>query len=133
MGLLLVIVNTYAVLGVIEGKRRIILGKQIKLKDVILGVESSGLHSNGYSLARKVLLPKYSIGDQPDHLSLVEIDDGRPDDVASLAERLLTGHTDRVASLAFRRLIADGPHVVTVTATAFDTTTASVTQLVSPD
>ncbi|HEY3526936.1 MAG TPA: phosphoribosylformylglycinamidine cyclo-ligase [Nitrososphaeraceae archaeon] len=57
------------VLGVIEGKRRIILGKQIKLRDVILGVESSGLHSNGYSLARKVLLSKYSIRDQPDYLS----------------------------------------------------------------
>ena len=56
------------VLGVIEGKR-IILGKQIKLRDVILGVESSGLHSNGYSLARKVLLSKYSIRDQPDYLS----------------------------------------------------------------
>ncbi|HYZ94894.1 MAG TPA: AIR synthase-related protein, partial [Nitrososphaeraceae archaeon] len=40
-----------------------------KLRDVILGVESSGLHSNGYSLARKVLLSKYSIRDQPDYLS----------------------------------------------------------------
>ena len=57
------------VLGLIEGKRSIILGKQIKLRDVILGVESSGLHSNGYSLARKVLLSKYSIRDQPDYLS----------------------------------------------------------------
>ena len=56
------------VLGVIEGKRSI-LGKQIKLRDVILGVESSGLHSNGYSLARKVLLSKYSVRDQPDYLS----------------------------------------------------------------
>ena len=31
-------------------------GRQIKAGDVIIGLESSGLHSNGYALARKVLL-----------------------------------------------------------------------------
>ena len=30
----------------------------------IIGINSSGLHSNGYSLARKVLLSKYSIRDK---------------------------------------------------------------------
>ncbi len=54
------------VMGVVRSKP--ILGKGIKPGDIILGVESSGLHSNGYTLARKVLLPKYSVDDYADHL-----------------------------------------------------------------
>jgi phosphoribosylformylglycinamidine cyclo-ligase len=40
--------------GVVE-RRRLIDGSQISPDDVILGVASSGLHSNGYSLARKIV------------------------------------------------------------------------------
>jgi phosphoribosylformylglycinamidine cyclo-ligase len=40
--------------GVVE-RKRVIDGKQIVSEDVILGVASSGLHSNGYSLARKII------------------------------------------------------------------------------
>ena len=54
------------VMGVVKGKP--ILGGAIRPGDVILGVESSGLHSNGYTLARKVLLSKYSVDDYADHL-----------------------------------------------------------------
>jgi phosphoribosylformylglycinamidine cyclo-ligase len=54
------------VMGVVKGKP--ILGGAITPGDVILGVESSGLHSNGYTLARKVLLSKYSIDDNAEHL-----------------------------------------------------------------
>lgn len=54
------------VMGVVKGKP--VLGGAIKPGDVILGVESSGLHSNGYTLARKVLLSKYSVDDNADHL-----------------------------------------------------------------
>ncbi len=39
--------------GVVE-KEKIITGDRIKVGDVILGVPSSGLHTNGYSLARKI-------------------------------------------------------------------------------
>ena len=42
-------------------KKQMILGDKIKRGDIIVGVESSGLHSNGYSLARKILLSKYSL------------------------------------------------------------------------
>ena len=55
------------VLGVTE-KSNLILGDKIKTGDVILGVESSGLHSNGYTLARKVLLSKYSVEDTAPYL-----------------------------------------------------------------
>ncbi|MBM3251983.1 MAG: phosphoribosylformylglycinamidine cyclo-ligase [Candidatus Omnitrophica bacterium] len=44
------------VVGVVE-KGKIIDGSKIKVGDVILGLESSGIHSNGYSLARKVFSP----------------------------------------------------------------------------
>ena len=54
------------VMGVVKGKP--ILGNAIKPGDVILGVESSGLHSNGFTLARKVLLSKYSVDDNADYL-----------------------------------------------------------------
>jgi phosphoribosylformylglycinamidine cyclo-ligase len=40
--------------GVVE-KERIIDGKSIKAGDVLLGLASSGAHSNGYSLIRRVL------------------------------------------------------------------------------
>ncbi len=42
----------------IVNKEDIIDGRKIKVGDVVLGLPSSGLHSNGYSLARKVLLER---------------------------------------------------------------------------
>ncbi len=42
------------VTGVVE-KDRIIMGKSITEGDVILGLPSNGLHTNGYTLARRVL------------------------------------------------------------------------------
>ncbi|MEI6232975.1 MAG: phosphoribosylformylglycinamidine cyclo-ligase [Planctomycetota bacterium] len=41
--------------GVIE-RSKIIDGKKVTAGDVVIGVHSSGLHSNGYSLARKALI-----------------------------------------------------------------------------
>ncbi len=46
------------IVGVVE-KDKIIDGSRIKEGDVLIGVSSNGLHTNGYSLARKVLFPKY--------------------------------------------------------------------------
>ncbi|MDA8745561.1 phosphoribosylformylglycinamidine cyclo-ligase [Rubripirellula amarantea] len=40
--------------GVVE-RKRLIDGKQIEEGDVVLGLASDGLHSNGYSLVRKVI------------------------------------------------------------------------------
>jgi phosphoribosylformylglycinamidine cyclo-ligase len=51
--------NEYDLAGSIVGcvrRRDILDGGKIKPGDVILGLASSGLHTNGYSLARKVLL-----------------------------------------------------------------------------
>jgi len=54
-------VGEYDVAGFTVGivdKKKMIDGSTIKEGDVVLGLPSSGLHSNGYSLARKVLFEK---------------------------------------------------------------------------
>ncbi len=48
------------IVGVVE-KRRIINGRRVQKGDLLIGLPSSGLHTNGYSLARKVLLPRFSL------------------------------------------------------------------------
>src|SRR5207245_2446199 len=45
------------IVGVVE-KSRMLNGKSIRPGDVVLGLASSGLHTNGYSLARKLLFEK---------------------------------------------------------------------------
>jgi len=42
------------IVGVVE-RERIITGKAVEVGDVILGLPSNGLHTNGYALARKLL------------------------------------------------------------------------------
>ena len=51
--------------GVVE-RKRIIDGRKIRPGHVLVGLPSSGLHSNGYSLARKVLFETagLSVGDR---------------------------------------------------------------------
>ncbi|GIU71027.1 MAG: phosphoribosylaminoimidazole synthetase [Candidatus Nitrosocaldaceae archaeon] len=48
----------------ITKRDRLILGNAIKEGDIIIGLESNGLHSNGYTLARKVLLKHYKLDDK---------------------------------------------------------------------
>lgn len=43
--------------GIVE-KRKVINGEDISTGDVVIGLSSSGLHSNGFSLVRKVLFEK---------------------------------------------------------------------------
>ena len=42
------------IVGVVD-RERIITGKNVQIGDIILGLPSNGLHTNGYSLARKLL------------------------------------------------------------------------------
>ena len=49
------------IVGVVD-RDRIVTGKDVQIGDIILGLPSNGLHTNGYSLARKLLfeVAKYS-------------------------------------------------------------------------
>jgi len=51
------------IVGIVE-KSKIIKGEKIIPGDVLIGIHSSGLHTNGYSLARKVLIEKYKLTDR---------------------------------------------------------------------
>lgn len=42
------------IVGVVE-RERIVTGKDVQIGDIILGLASNGLHTNGYALARKLL------------------------------------------------------------------------------
>jgi phosphoribosylformylglycinamidine cyclo-ligase len=49
--------------GVVE-RDRSLDGRSVRPGDALLGVASTGLHSNGYSLARKVLLERHALSDR---------------------------------------------------------------------
>ncbi len=51
-----------AITGVVEKEN--MLSGRVKKGDVLIGLPSNGLHTNGYSLARNVLLKKYSVNDK---------------------------------------------------------------------
>ena len=68
------------IVGIVE-KESIITGKSICRGDVLVGIESNGLHTNGYSLARKVLFGPY------------KTDSYIPELGGTLAEILLKPHT----------------------------------------
>ena len=42
------------IVGVVE-RERVVTGKDVQVGDIVLGLPSNGLHTNGYSLARKLL------------------------------------------------------------------------------
>ena len=77
--------NDFDLVGTIVGwadEKELILGKDITPGDVILGLPSVGLHTNGYSLARRVLLQK----------SKLSLDGFIPELGCTLAEELLKVH-----------------------------------------
>ena len=56
------------IVGIVD-KTKIINGANVQKGDVMIGFKSTGLHTNGYSLARKVLFDKFKVTDQPDILT----------------------------------------------------------------
>jgi len=64
--------NDYDISGTIVGvveKESILGGRNIETGDLLIGFISNGLHTNGYTLARKVLLEKYKLTDHIDELN----------------------------------------------------------------
>ena len=61
----------YDVAGTIVGvvdKARILNGDRVAAGNVLIGLPSTGLHTNGYSLARAALFPTYSVDQHLDEL-----------------------------------------------------------------
>jgi len=55
------------IVGVVD-RDELITGENIEKGDLLIGIKSNGLHTNGYSLARNVLFSKYSVDDVPKEL-----------------------------------------------------------------
>ena len=58
--------NKYDVSGTIVGiaeRENMLPNRKTEAGNILVGLQSNGLHTNGYSLARKVLLSKYNIGE----------------------------------------------------------------------
>lgn len=51
------------IVGVVE-REQMVTGKDSAAGDVLIGLPSNGLHTNGYSLARAVLFPKFTVNDK---------------------------------------------------------------------
>ena len=67
------------IIGVVD-KKNLLSSREKNKGDILIGLPSTGLHTNGYSLARKVLLDKFSVEQY-----IPEID-------SSLSESLLSVH-----------------------------------------
>ena len=67
------------IVGIVE-KEKIIKGDKVKDGDILIALPSTGLHTNGYSLARMILLEKF------------KIDEFIPELNTTLAEELLKIH-----------------------------------------
>lgn len=55
------------IVGVVE-RRKIIDGRKVRVGDVLIALPSTGLHTNGYSLARRVLFERHEVDDFIDEL-----------------------------------------------------------------
>ncbi|BAA29389.1 phosphoribosylformylglycinamidine cyclo-ligase [Pyrococcus horikoshii] len=58
------LINGYDLAGTAVGiveKDKVVTGEKIKPDDIVIGISSSGIHSNGLTLARKLLIPKYGL------------------------------------------------------------------------
>jgi phosphoribosylformylglycinamidine cyclo-ligase len=91
------------IVGAVE-RKQLITGARIRKGDVLLGLPSTGLHTNGYSLARKLLLEVagYSLNKEVDELG------------CTVAEELLKTHRSYAAALrALRKadLLAGAAHI----------------------
>lgn len=85
------------IVGVVD-RSKIIDGQNIKEGDLVIGLPSSGLHTNGYSLARKICFEVAGLG----------VDDPMPGTGRTVAEALMEPH------LAYAKLMQVVMRIVTV-------------------
>ena len=106
------------IVGVVE-RDAIVDGSQIEAGDVLLGLPSSGLHTNGYTLARKVLFERFVAADTPDALggetvgeALLRVHKSYLDDIQALVSEGLAHGFAHVTGGGLvgntRRILPDG-------------------------
>jgi phosphoribosylformylglycinamidine cyclo-ligase len=76
------------IVGVVE-EDAVLDGSAIRAGDVVIAIASSGLHTNGYSLARRIVFDRMGLG----------VDDPFPGEDASVAEVLLRVHRSYLSAL----------------------------------
>ena len=76
------------VVGVVE-RERMLDGSAVRVGDVLVGIASTGLHTNGYTLARRIVFDQLGLGP----------DDPFPTTGQSVADELLGAHRSYVRSL----------------------------------
>jgi phosphoribosylformylglycinamidine cyclo-ligase len=83
----------YDLVGTIVGmvdEERVLDGSKIREGDVVVALASAGLHTNGYSLARRVLLDRMGLA----------VSDPFPDEDATVGEVLLREHRSYLAAVS---------------------------------
>jgi phosphoribosylformylglycinamidine cyclo-ligase len=76
------------IVGLVE-EDRVLDGRAIRPGDVLIGLASTGLHTNGYSLARRIVFERMGLG----------MDDAFPEEEGSVADVLLRVHRSYLKSL----------------------------------
>jgi phosphoribosylformylglycinamidine cyclo-ligase len=76
------------IVGIVD-KSKVIDGKNIKAGDVVLGLASNGLHTNGYSLARKLLF----------YIGRLKVDASLGETEETVGETLLKPHKSYLPAL----------------------------------
>jgi phosphoribosylformylglycinamidine cyclo-ligase len=91
------------IVGIVE-KSRMLTGAKVRNRDVLVALPSTGLHTNGYSLARKVLFD----------VAKLKLDSLLPESGKSLADELLQVHRSylkAIQHLLKKNLIAAAAHI----------------------
>lgn len=91
------------IVGVVD-RKDIVDGSRIEEGDVLLAFPSTGLHTNGYSLARHVLFEHFDVNERPDAL-----------EGASVGESLLAVHRSYLDTITLLRSVCDVRGLVHVT------------------
>ncbi|HEX8386965.1 MAG TPA: phosphoribosylformylglycinamidine cyclo-ligase, partial [Rubricoccaceae bacterium] len=90
------------VVGVVE-RDGVVDGTTIQPGDVLLGLPSTGLHTNGYSLARQVLFGRFDASDEPDALG--------GESVADALLRVHRSYLDAIQALVSEGLAGGFAHI----------------------
>jgi phosphoribosylformylglycinamidine cyclo-ligase len=92
------------IVGVVE-EGGLIDGSAIRPGDALVGIPSNGLHTNGYSLARKIVFERMGLG----------VDDPFPETDGSVADELLRVHRSYLPALKRPHLPRPDPGLAHIT------------------